>query len=300
MNFVRVSLVLACSALLAESAFSNEIKIHKDPARKLETFELHSATIGEDYRIHVALPLSYAAGDKRYPVLYLLDADLMFGMTSELTRLLPGDMIEPGMPEVILVGIGYVESEWWAGLRTRDLTPEGSAPKEILEMTDHLYPFTQQSGGADDFLAFIETQLDPMVRKQYRSDGGRAGILGDSFGGLFTYYAFLKQSRLFDKYWMGSPGLIQEDSKLLDGLPALLRRSDFKGQRIYISVGERELSHSSLRVLGRNYTGMVGIFEDYPGKDLSVKAQIFPGATHNTVIPYALTEALRYLYAEER
>ena len=85
---------------------------------------------------------------------------------------------------------------------------------------------------------------------------------------------------------------------MLDDLPALLQKTDFKGQRIYISVGERELHHSFYGPLGRNYAKMVEAFETYPGQDLSMKSQVFLGATHTSVMPAALTQALLYLYAD--
>lgn len=261
-----------------------------------EQFELRSDEIGEDFLIQVGLPASYDSGDKQYPLVYMLDSNIFFGAASDILRLLPNDLINPGLPEVILVGIGYVKAEWMGGLRTRDLTPKGSVPQSYHDMTDHLFPFEQTSGGAEAFLSFIENQLDPVIRERYRTDGAKAGILGDSFGGLFTYYAFLKQRPLFDKYWMGSPGLIDEDTRMLDDLGALLEKTDFKGQRVYISLGERELTHSFYGTLGRNYTKLVGYFEAIPGKNLSVKSQVFPGTTHVTVVPPALTQALVYLY----
>ena len=281
---------------LVPAVLAAEEEIEFSMSGQSEQFELRSEKIGEDFLIQVGLPASYGRGEKRYPLVYMLDSNIFFGTVTEIARLLPNDLIEPGMPEVIIVGIGYVKAEWMGGLRTRDLTPEGSVPQSYHDTTDRNWPFKQTSGGADEFLAFIEAQLDPIIRERYRTNGEKAGILGDSFGGLFTYYAFLQQSPLFDKYWLGSPGLIQEDTRLLDDLPALLKETDFKGQRVYISLGERELSHSFYGVLGRNYATMVGIFEANPGKNLTVKSQVFPGTTHVTVIPSAVTKALTYLW----
>ena len=298
-KFGRFAVVVAAVLLIRAAVLAEEVEIKSmDMVAESEQFELRSDKIGEDFLIQVGLPSSYGSGDKRYPVVYLLDGNLIFGAATDIARLLTKDLIEPGIPEVIVVGIGYVKAEWMGGLRTRDLTPKGSVPQSYHEMTDHLYPFKQTSGGADDFLAFIENEVDPLIRQRYQTDGGKAGILGDSYGGLFTYYAFLKQSPLFDKYWFGSPGLIQEDTRLLDELPALLQKTDFKGQRVYISVGERELHHSFYGPLGRNYTKMVEAFETYPGNNLSMKSQVFPGATHTSVIPAAMTQALLYLYAD--
>ncbi|NIB38182.1 alpha/beta hydrolase [Pseudomaricurvus alkylphenolicus] len=272
-----------------------------------EQFELHSEKIGEEYLIQVGLPGSYATGDRHYPVVYALDGNLFFGMYNDTIRLLQMDMIEPGIPELIVVSIGYVKAAQCGFLRNRDYTPKGSVPDSFFQYFDsklesesfkHLEIVKVEPGGADNFLKFIEHTLDPVIRQNYRVDDNKASILGDSFGGLFTYYAFLKQSPLFDKYWIGSPGLLQEDCKLVEELPGLLLDTDFDGQRVYISLGEGELSHSFYGTMGRNYTKITTHIKTTPGKNLSAKCDVHPGQTHASVVPAALMQAIRFLYSE--
>ena len=44
-------------------------------------------SVGQDYRTSVALPASYVANpERRYPTVYLTDAEFYFGMVTELTR----------------------------------------------------------------------------------------------------------------------------------------------------------------------------------------------------------------------
>jgi hypothetical protein len=43
-----------------------------------ESLEFHSRFTGHDYHIYVSLPASYRQGDRRYPVLYVPDADELF------------------------------------------------------------------------------------------------------------------------------------------------------------------------------------------------------------------------------
>src|SRR3546814_19712655 len=50
------------------------------------------------------------------------------------------------------------------------------------------------SGGADDFLAFIEHELKPLIAQRYPVDARRQILFGHSYGGLFTLYTlFTKQ-----------------------------------------------------------------------------------------------------------
>jgi hypothetical protein len=55
------------------------------------TFVLRRPGTTEDYRIFVALPSSYTASEKRYPVLYTLDANSAFAMITQSYRLLRVD-----------------------------------------------------------------------------------------------------------------------------------------------------------------------------------------------------------------
>ena len=80
------------------------------PPESTHGHTLASSFVDQDYRIHVAVPLDYEESDRSYPVLYLLDADVLFGLVTDLCRLLPVESAVLGtqrVPELIVVGIGY-------------------------------------------------------------------------------------------------------------------------------------------------------------------------------------------------
>lgn len=81
---------------------------------------LFCPTLGREYHLSVALPESYSTSTQPYPVIYVLDGDLFFGMAAGLTPIARWCV---GVPEVIIVGISYgMESyEQWVQLRERDL-----------------------------------------------------------------------------------------------------------------------------------------------------------------------------------
>src|SRR5215472_10270720 len=76
-----------------------------------EQITLHSKILGEDRNIFVALPVSYAGSDEKYPVLYLTDAQLFFDSTRSTAAFLARERI---IPDVIVVGVTNPD-------RTRDL-----------------------------------------------------------------------------------------------------------------------------------------------------------------------------------
>ena len=63
----------------------------------------HSALLQDDLKISVSLPHSYRYQPEQFfPVLYVLDADLFFGLVTDMTRLMH---IDEACPEIIVVGI---------------------------------------------------------------------------------------------------------------------------------------------------------------------------------------------------
>ena len=97
-----------------------------------EARSLHSAAVSQDYRLSVALPFHYEdRPDRTYPVIYVLDADLFFGMVVEMVRAM--NIRVPfcnELPDALIVGIGYPTSGSLAErhaqvmhLRMRDFLP---------------------------------------------------------------------------------------------------------------------------------------------------------------------------------
>jgi uncharacterized protein len=84
------------------------------------SFLLRDEKTQVNYRIYVALPQGYTPGAKRYPTLYMLDADGTFALATQAYRLL---RVDPETPDLVLVGIGYeVAGKERRAQRGRDLT----------------------------------------------------------------------------------------------------------------------------------------------------------------------------------
>ena len=80
---------------------------------------LFCPTLGREYHLSVALPDGYGKSTQAYPVIYVLDGDLFFGMAAGLT---PLNSWFSAAPEAIIVGIGYGMASYdqWVQLRERD------------------------------------------------------------------------------------------------------------------------------------------------------------------------------------
>ena len=153
-------------------------------------------------------------------------------------------------------------------------------------------------GGADKFLGFLEKELDPLIRSRYSVKPGPAGILGDSFGGTFTFYAFLKQSPLFHKYWLGSPGIFTTDTDYLAQIDTVVAGTLVHETRMFLSSGELE-AHGGVSFyedMGRKFDQLVGVLDQRRNGRLTYRAKRYPGHTHTTVLAPAINDALLYLY----
>jgi len=243
-----------------------------------EARSLASSVVGQEFSIPVWLPPSYAESDRTYPVLYVLDANICFGMAADVvTSLLFGQEI----PEIIVVGIGYPVQSYadWLKLRARDLTP--TAMDEI-----------PGSGGADRFLFFLRTELLPFIETNYRADSTDRALSGYSYGGLFVLYALFSQPSLFRRSAASSP-FVDWDGQFL-----LKFEADYASQHralpatLFMSTGSLEKDSTAIKNIeailrARNYAGFHHEF------------LIFDGETHLSVVAPALVRGVKSIFASD-
>ena len=101
--------------------------------------ELFCEGRGRSYVLSVALSEDYHASLKRYPVVYILDGDTLFGMAASLTM---SAAWAQEAPELIAVGIGYgVDSyDQWAKLRELDLALPGATTHDATNPANSPQP----------------------------------------------------------------------------------------------------------------------------------------------------------------
>lgn len=269
------------------------------PLPESEAFEYRSKAVGDTMAIGVWRPPEVvrerAQIDESTPldVVYVLDASFMLGITAGVCLLQYVDLIKPGFTRVLLVGVDYPIGR--PNARTRDYTMADSVPSWF---TQRFPPNPETTpGGADKFLAFLEEELDPFIRSRYNTTKRPAAILGDSFGGTFTFYAFLKQSKLFDRYWLGSPGIFTTDTDYVGKFAALLKAKLVHPTRMYLSFGSLELNGGVdfYEDMGRNFNRMVSALSTTPNDSLTWASKIYDGHTHTSVVTPATSDALLYL-----
>jgi len=271
------------------------------PLRHSQSFEIDSKAVGDRFAIGTWQPdPAFLAArnlktDQPLQLVYVLDGGWGLAAAAAIALLQLADTVKPGFPPLLLVGIDYPEGRM--GSRSRDYTMADAVPDDPMIDAMKANPLTAP-GGADRFLEFLETELDPLIRSRHPVQGKTAGIIGDSFGGTFTFYAFLKQSRLFDRYWLGSPGLFTTATDYVAKVEALLARPLVHDTRMFLSFGELEAAggEAMYEDMGRQYARLVRALEQRAHPQLTHHAKTYAGHTHSTIVVPAMSDALLYLY----
>lgn len=167
-----------------------------------ETIEIQSNILEENRILNIYLPEGYGKADSlmKYPVIYLLDggADEDFIHVAGLVQFDNFSWVNR-VPKSIVVGIANID-------RKRDFTfPTAIASNKKSIPT---------AGGSEKFIAFIEKELQPYIRKRYRADTRRT-LIGQSLGGLLATEILLRKPTLFDKYIIVSPSIWWDNGSLL-------------------------------------------------------------------------------------
>ncbi len=144
------------------------------------------------YKLLIRLPGSFAKHQERkYPVILVADGYWNFATAAGLVgSLIYGKHI----PQSIVVGLSYDgENLDYDKLRGPDL--ESGTWSGMFMGDDH----------SKRFLDMIETQVLPLLERDYRADPGHRYLVGVSSGADFTLFAMLSKPQLFQGYVADSP-----------------------------------------------------------------------------------------------
>jgi predicted alpha/beta superfamily hydrolase len=263
--------------------------------------------------ISIAAP-AIATPDAAVPVLYVLDSDTLFGLASEIARVMS---CVAGLPAPFVVGIGYGAAYADAlKLRTADLTPPISA--DALQGMGAVGAAIggERNGGADAFLAFLVDTLRPEIMARYPQtmDGGQM-LFGHSLGGLFAAHALLTRPDAFSTFLISSPSLWWDDFALFQKLPSFKERlAGSAPPRVFVDVGGREqdlptsvpdglgvtLEAVQDQIRGARMVDAAREFADALGAAgvTDLRHIIFAQEDHLSVAPAAILHGLRFAFGQ--
>jgi len=253
----------------------------------VEEHLLLSSHVTQTFKIQVMQPASERGATTRFPVVYVLDANLTFDVAKGIAYSIQHSQRDA--PRFMVVGIGYPGDSPFAGsaLRMRDLTFPG-------------YPLTSHSG-AEDFQRFLAQELFTFIDTKYRTIAGHRTVFGHSLGGGFGLYTLFTQPELFKNYIVSSPGLryyanTERNDLLFDYARQFFRsKPQLPGTRLYLSAGEHEEFEPEIEPwqLTSSVYRMIALIKRAAVPGLELFAEVFPRETHMTAWPLAFTHGVR-------
>ena len=270
----RRSMILAsAAALTAGSALARALPSATPPAGAPvvigQTHTIQSKVLEEPRRLNVFLPASYGEGERRYPVLYLLDggADEDFLHIAGLAQISGAYGVTR---EFIVVG---VES----GAKRRYFMTHPSTEADDVKAIP-------VNGGSGTFRRYLTSDVFAWVETNFRTSAERV-LMGESLAGLFVVETLLKQPDAFSSYIAVDPSLWWAKGALardrtLPGWKALEHR-----RRVFVAMSSQGPASDAAHLT----EGMTDA-ADYTYWPM-------PEQTHASVYHPAATDAFRLIFA---
>lgn len=252
---------------------------------------ISSKVLNENREIWISLPLSYnnqAIQKKVYPVLYLLDGDTHFYLIDGLLKALSGGNNGTyATPEMILVAILNTN-------RLRDLTPSHSMKGLDGGTKQHL----KISGGGNNFLTFVSQELIAHVDSAYRTTNFRV-FVGHSLGGLMVMQALQSFPGKFNAYVAIDPSLWWDSQRLVRQGENYFKRTDLSKKQLFLAQANTlSAQDTAVNVHYESIKMMEMLLETRNLSGLNWKYQFYPDDNHNSVVPHAAYEALRFIFKD--
>lgn len=189
-------------------------------SKQISSFTIDAPQLQCSKKIWIYLPINYNATKKKYPVIYMHDAQNLFdAKTSFVGEWNVDEKLDSLKAQVIVVGIEHGNEK-----RIEELTP---------------YKNSKYGGGnADKYLEFIVKTLKPEIDSKYRTktNASNTAIMGSSLGGLASFYAVLKYPNVFGKAGIFSPSFWFNQKEIIE----LTEKSPKLKTKIYFLCGDNE------------------------------------------------------------
>jgi predicted alpha/beta superfamily hydrolase len=265
-----------------------------------------------DYRILVWQPTPELATGP-LPVLYLLDGNVTFPIAAAAVAAQSRRPEITGVQPALVVGIGYPNATWLdPDRRTFDYTLPLAEALLPPRPDDRPWPPT---GGADQFLDFLQHEVQPWIEREFDVDPARRALFGHSFGGLLVLHALFTRAALFNSYIAASPSIWFGGDGLRTEMNRFMAAPGDRGQRdLMITVGSLEQSGGSPDQSERsghqawlkrnrmvdNARELAATLSVMAPSALRVCFNQFDDENHASVVPAAISRTLRFALAGKR
>jgi uncharacterized protein len=261
MSFRAAAIGVVLGLLTAPPAWADDAKIYPAEAAipNSRVIRFTSAIDKEPYTIQIAMPWA-AAPKGGYPVIYILDGDLLF---PEAAMESAYNLAEKA---AVVVSVGHgtlndraVTARYAGGKPGRDINGDAATDAffhlrqhdfEWPAKPEHRAPFFVEkifgagfeNGDLDAFLQVIEKEIKPKVEAVAPIDRNNQAIFGWSLGGLAVTRALFTEPTAYHSYiivspslWYDGGGVLNDERRFADGVT-----KGAYAPRVLIVVGSRE------------------------------------------------------------
>ncbi len=276
MKIKNIFLIFIGLVFFSQIFAQNEIKLNKiTPLSIGDKIKFQSEVLNENRSLNIYLPNEYSKNSlKTYPVIYLLDGsiDEDFIHISGLVQFGSFSWINM-IPESIVVGISNID-------RKRDFTYPTTNKKDKKD-----FPTT---GKSEDFINFIEKELQPFIKNNYKTNSVNT-LIGQSLGGLLATEILFKKPELFDNYIIVSPSLWWDDESLLKYTPILYTSK----KSIFIAVGKEG------QIMERTAKELYDKLKLLKTENTNLYFEFFEKQNHGDALHLAVYNAFEKIFKEE-
>ncbi|WP_136667098.1 alpha/beta hydrolase [Flavobacterium sp. H122] len=224
-------------------------------SKQVSSFIIEAPQLMTSKKIWIYLPQNYTETKKKYPVIYMHDAQNLFDKSTSFSGEWNIDeTLDSLHAETIVVGIEHGNDK-----RIEELTP---------------YKNEKHGGGnADNYLDFTVSTLKPYIDKKYRTikKPESTTIAGSSLGGLVSYYAVLKHPDFFGNAIVFSPSFWFSND-----IYSLTEKSPKTNAKMYFLCGDSE-DDSMVYDLSK-MTDLLKLKVNSPSQ---IEIQVIEGGQHN-------------------
>ncbi|WP_347567270.1 alpha/beta hydrolase-fold protein [Olleya sp. YS] len=225
--------------------------------------ELNSEKLGETRQIKIQLPRNYDTSDKKYPVIYVFDADYLF---EPVAGNVDYYAYWEDIPEAIVIGVNQY------GLRENDCyySEQNSLPIE--------------SGAA--FFEFVGMELVPFINKTFRTENFKVAVGHGKTANFINYY-LLKGIPLFQSYIVLSPDLAPDMSDyLIEVFPKLEQKTFY-----YLATTTNDVSD-----IQKKTEALSNSLKAIDNDNVLKTFDTFEGPSHYSLPAHAIPKALESIF----
>lgn len=221
---------------------------------------LKSDILQEEREIQIFLPANYDKNSKKYPVLYVIDAQRYF-----------------------LNGIAFQQNLNW-----QEIAPEFIVVGINTDAVKRRNLFYRESS---KFIQFLEEELIPEINTKYKTLNERIYFGWEMAAGLGVQI-FANKPSLFKGFLLSSPTHVSRDR--LEMVSKMLKSNSKHNLKLYSVLGTVE------NWATESMSSLDSIFQRYPAKSIQWKYNLSDNENHYTTPLTTINEGLKLFFSDYR